>query len=122
MIDLAQLRREPQLVTSALGRRGVPAQVLHELLALDAAHRSLLQEAEALRARVKELSRQVADARKSGDLTLTETLQGESRSVGESERALSQAVDEAAAQVRAVLLDIPNIPSDAAPDGAAGWS
>ncbi len=118
MIDLAQLRREPELVTSALGRRGVPAQVLHELLALDATHRSLLQEAEALRARVKELSRQVADARKSGDLTLTETLQGESRSVGESERALSQAVDEAAAQVRAVLLDIPNIPSDAAPDGA----
>ena len=57
MIDLAQLRREPDVVKAALGRRGVSSGEVDEIVALDVEHRRLLQEAERLRAEVKELSR-----------------------------------------------------------------
>ncbi len=69
MIDLAQLRREPDVVKAALARRGVASSTMDEIMALDVEHRSLLQEAERLRAEVKELSRRVADARRRGTAT-----------------------------------------------------
>ena len=64
MIDLAQLRREPELVTAALARRGVSSETVASLIQSDKRHRELMQEAETLRARVKVLSRQVGEARK----------------------------------------------------------
>jgi len=46
MIDLAQLRREPEFVKTALARRGVDFSTMDEIIALDVEHRRLLQEAE----------------------------------------------------------------------------
>jgi seryl-tRNA synthetase len=42
----------------------------------------------------------------------------ESRALGKSQAALDERVDDLAAQVREVLLGIPNLPADDAPDGA----
>ena len=67
MLDLNQLRREPDAVTAALGRRGVPAGDVAAVVALDIEHRRLLQESEGLRAQVKDLSRQVGEARRAKD-------------------------------------------------------
>ncbi len=87
MIDLAQLRREPDAVADALARRGVDRAEVDALVEADAEHRRALQGAEETRARVKALSREVADARRAGDAARADALTGESRALGEDERA-----------------------------------
>ena len=117
MIDLVQLRREPDEVKAALARRGVSSSTVDEIVALDLEHRRLLQEAERLRADVKDLSRQVAEARRDKDTGRAETLTARSRQLGEDEREASVRSDSVAATLRQALLDVPNIPSPEAPDG-----
>jgi seryl-tRNA synthetase len=67
---------------------------------------------------VKELSRQVGQARKAGDDALAASLSEESRALGDEDKALDTAADEAQAEVRRRLLWLPNIPAAEAPDGA----
>ncbi|NNN09856.1 MAG: serine--tRNA ligase [Acidimicrobiaceae bacterium] len=117
MIDLAQLRREPDFVKAALARRGVPAATLDAIVELDVEHRRLLQDAETLRAQIKDLSRQVAEARRAKADDASEGLQRASRELGERERAASEATEAVAARLRAELLMIPNLPSPETPDG-----
>ena len=74
MIDLAQLRREPDVVKAALARRGVSTSTMDEIIALDVQHRVLLQEAERLRSEVKDLSRQVGEARRVKDAEVADAL------------------------------------------------
>ena len=56
MIDLVQLRRDPDVVKAGLARRGVSSATMDAIIAMDVEHRRLLQEAERLRAEVKDLS------------------------------------------------------------------
>lgn len=102
---------------TALGRRGVPSATIDAIIALDVEHRGRLQEAERLRAAVKEISRQVGEARRSRDDAAAETLAQESRLLGEREREASEATDAVARQLRNDLLFLPNLPSDDTPDG-----
>jgi seryl-tRNA synthetase len=117
MIDLVQLRREPDIVKAALARRGVSTLTMDEIIALDVEHRELLQEAERLRAEVKFLSRLVGEARRDKDTETAATLTEKSRALGEEERAASEAMERVAATLHAELLMIPNLPDPGVPDG-----
>ncbi len=117
MIDLAQLRSEPDVVKAALARRGVPSAVLDSIIALDLEHRRLLQEAERLRAEVKELSRQVGAARRAAEHAMAEELTSRSRALGDEERTASESTDALAATLREELLQLPNLPAPEVPDG-----
>jgi seryl-tRNA synthetase len=117
MINLVQLRREPDAVKAALLRRGVPTETMDEILALDVEHRALLQEDERLRAEIKDLSRQVGDARRNKDVDTAETLSQASRELGERERVANDAVERVAADLNGKLLMIPNVPDARVPDG-----
>ncbi|HEV3268506.1 MAG TPA: serine--tRNA ligase [Acidimicrobiales bacterium] len=117
MINLVQLRREPDVVKAALLRRGVPTETMDEILALDVEHRALLQEDERLRAEIKDLSRQVGDARRNKDVDTAETLSQASRELGERERVANDAVERVAADLNGKLLMIPNVPDARVPDG-----
>ncbi len=117
MIDLAQLRREPDVVKAALGRRGISSGEVDEIVALDVEHRRLLQEAERLRAEVKELSRRVGAARREQDLETAEGLADESRALGDQEREASEATERVGGRLRELLLMLPNVPDARVPDG-----
>jgi seryl-tRNA synthetase len=117
MIDLAQLRREPDVVKAALARRGVSTSTMDEIIALDAQHRVLLQEAERLRAEVKDLSRRVGEARRVKDAEVADALTLESRALGDKERKSSEVTEAVARQLNDRLLMIPNIPAPDVPDG-----
>jgi seryl-tRNA synthetase len=117
MIDLAQLRREPDFVKAGLARRGVSTSTMDEIIALDVEHRRLLGEAERLRAQVKDLSRQVGEARRNKDTETAEALTAKSRELGDEERAASEATELVASKLRDALLMIPNIPAPETPDG-----
>ena len=117
MIDIRALREDPDGVKAALARRGVVAAEVDAVLEADVEHRERQGRSEALRAEVKELSRQVGQAKKAGDDARAEELRAQSLRVGEDERTASGAADAAAARVRTGLLYLPNIPADEAPDG-----
>jgi len=117
MIDLVQLRREPDFVKASLARRGVSTSTMDEILELDVEHRRLLQEAESLRAEVKELSRQVGEARRAKDQTTADELATRSRELGDRERVATQATEAVGSILREQLLMIPNIPAPDVPDG-----
>jgi seryl-tRNA synthetase len=117
MLDLAQLRRDPETVKLSLARRGVASSAIDALLASDADHRQRLQHAEQLRAAIKDLSRQVGEARRATDTARADALTAESRELGDEERKATEGAETAQALVRAQLLDLPNIPADDVPDG-----
>jgi seryl-tRNA synthetase len=117
MIDLVQLRREPEVVKAALARRGVSPEVMDAIIAMDVEHRELLQEAERLRAEVKFLSRLVGEARRDKDTPTAEALTEKSRGLGDEERVATDAMERVGTLLHDELLMIPNLPSSATPDG-----
>ncbi len=117
MIDLAQLRREPDDVKAALARRGISSAQIDALIAADVEHRSAMQAAEVLRAQVKDLSRQVGLARKAGDTATADQLAAQSREVGDEERRANEVAEAIGHTVRDLILDLPNLPAPEAPDG-----
>ena len=117
MIDLTLLRRETEMIRATLARRGVTADQVDELLARDIRYRELLAHAEEIRADVKDLSRQVGEARRSGDVARAEELTTRSRDRGEEERQATAKAEELALEVRALHLMIPNVPAAETPDG-----
>jgi seryl-tRNA synthetase len=117
MIDLVQLRREPDVVKAALARRGVATSTMDEILALDVEHRRLLQEAEAFRADVNDLSRQVGEAHRGKDETTARELTEKSRALGDLERQATEATEVTGTRLREMLLMIPNLPAPDVPEG-----
>ena len=117
MIDIRRLRADPAAVKSALARRGVPATEIDEVLALDERLRAVTAHRDELRARVRQLSKEVEAAHRSGERDRAEKLKQESRDLGAEEREADAQVDRLAQSVRDRLLLIPNIPAQDCPDG-----
>ncbi|MEO9181376.1 MAG: serine--tRNA ligase, partial [Acidimicrobiales bacterium] len=117
MIDLVQLRREPDTVKAALARRGVSGDVMDAVIAMDVEHRELLQEAERLRAEVKFLSRLVGEARRNNDNDTAAELTEKSRALGDDERVATEAMERVGSALRDELLMIPNLPAPDVPEG-----
>jgi seryl-tRNA synthetase len=117
VIDIRALRADPDAVKAALARRGVEAAEVDAVLHDDSAHRATLAGAEAMRAEVKDLSRQVGRAKKDGDEATAAALSERSRLLGEDERAANAEADVLGERVRTGLLYLPNLPAEDAPDG-----
>ncbi len=118
MIDVRLVREDPAAIGRALARRGTDPAEVQRVAELDALARERLQAQETLRARVKDLSRRVGEARRAKDDALANSLSEESRTLGDEERTAAAAADQAHEELRAALLLLPNLPSDDAPDGA----
>ncbi len=67
MLDLRQIREDPQPARDALARRGVDPAVLDEALELDERRRSLLPELEDLRARKNQASKRIGELQRNGE-------------------------------------------------------
>lgn len=119
MINVRLLRNDPAAVKAALARRGKP-EIIEQLdvaIALDGQLRDITAQRDASRARVNELSKLVGAARRDGENEAAEKLQTESRTLGDDEKALAEAFETVQAQLRDVMLRIPNVPHSDAPDG-----
>jgi seryl-tRNA synthetase len=117
MIDIRLARENPDAVTAALARRGVDPAEVQRLIDADRRARQAVGRRDEERARVKELSRQVGEARRTGDQALAADLAEQSRALGEEEAAFDAAASAAQGEVRDMLLWLPNLPADDAPDG-----
>jgi seryl-tRNA synthetase len=117
MIDLRRLRLEPDVVRAQLARRHIDLAPLDRVLALDADQRKAAQRRDEVRARRNELSQEVGRRMRAGDQSTAEQLSAESRALSDEERELAAEVDRLAADIRAEMLVIPNLPADDCPDG-----
>ncbi len=118
MIDIRLLRDNPELVMASMARRGVERWEVERVSELDTAHRSRVAHAESIRAQVKELSRQVGQAKKAKDEARASALSDESRRLGEEARVAASDAETVGNELRAALLDLPNLLDEEAPDGA----
>lgn len=117
MLDLRMIRAQPDLVRAGLARRGISggaARVEH-LLALDERRRSVIGEADELRARRNAVSRRIGELRRKGESA--DGLIAEMRKVGGRIDALGEVVEDAETHIRDTLLEMPNLPLPEVPDG-----
>ena len=121
MIDVRLLRTDPDAVRTALARRHAPEMLaqVDRAVQVDVDVRSIQARRDALRAEVNEVSKQVATKRRDGDTAAAETLQAQSRALGETEKALADELDVVQGELHELLLRIPNLPHPDAPDGAS---
>jgi len=104
-----------------MARRHQPALLdqLDEAVALDERSREIAAKRDAVRAEVNDLSKQVGQLRRTGDVAGAEGLQTRSRALGDHERLLANELDVVQADLRDLLLRIPNVPHPDVPDGTS---
>ncbi|MHB1129736.1 MAG: serine--tRNA ligase [Ilumatobacteraceae bacterium] len=119
MIDVRLLRSDIQAVRKAMSRRGKPDLLgqVAEAERLDGRLKEITIRRDAIRHRVNELSSQIGAIRRSGDGQSGEALMEESRQLGSDEQMLAAEFDVVNVSLRDVLLRLPNIVHDDAPDG-----
>jgi seryl-tRNA synthetase len=119
MLDLKQIRENPDLVRARLRVRGRTeyTTAVDQLLELDGRRRSLISDVDNLRARRNEVSPQVGKLKQTGQHEQAEPLILEMRELGERMSALEAERDEVENTVRDLLLNIPNLPEEQVPAG-----
>ncbi len=111
MIGIELIRENPDLVRDAIKRRGEDPPV-ERILELDSHRRSDIAEADQLRARRNEVSRDLGQT-KERPPDLIEEMRGIGRRVKTLEEETRTTEDE----INSLLLRLPNIPRDDVPDG-----
>ena len=112
MIDIQLIRNRPDEVRDAMRRRNEDAP-LDRITELDADRRTAIVEADNLRARRNEVSRQIGQTRER-----PQELIDEMRQVSARIRTLEETIRTLESEVNALLLSIPNMPLDDVPPGA----
>jgi seryl-tRNA synthetase len=113
VLDLKLLRREPDQVRAALARRGV-ADVVDELLRLDARRREILPELEGLRAQRNEASEAIGAAKRSGEDATAAIAQ--MRELGGRIKSLEGELSSVDSGLEEKLATLPNLPDPTAAD------
>jgi seryl-tRNA synthetase len=114
MLDLRQIREDPQPARDALARRGVDPAVLDEALELDERRRALLPELEDLRARKNQASKRIGELQRSGE-DASEAI-AETRGLSEREKELDEELRAVEERRTTVLLSLPSLPDPTAAD------
>jgi seryl-tRNA synthetase len=119
MLDLRWIRAEPGVVKDALARRGPGvSDPVDRVVELDVEQRALSARRDEVRARIKQVSKEVGRLRGQGRADEAEARMAESRELGEQEKELAAEADRLGDEIRQLLLRLPNVPSAEAPDGA----
>jgi len=113
VLDLKEIRRDPESVRAALARRGA-GDALDDLLALDARRREILPRLEELRARQNAANDRIAEAKRSGGDA--QAAIDEMRGVAAEVKQLQAEVGQVEETLNATLAGVPNPPDPNAPD------
>jgi seryl-tRNA synthetase len=114
MLDLRQIRSDPEPARVSLTRRGMDPAVLDDALELDERRRTLLPELEELRARKNQASKRIGELQRSGE-DASEAI-AEVRGVAEREKELEEELRTLEERRADVLAALPNLLDPSAPD------
>jgi seryl-tRNA synthetase len=116
MLDLKLIRSEPERVKRALARRGAAEQV-DELLALDTRRRQLLPEVESAQAERRTLSKQIGEAKQSGNEADADHLMVTVQGLKETIESGKEELERVEAELNRLVVSLPNLPDPDAPEG-----
>jgi seryl-tRNA synthetase len=114
MFDIKQIREDPEAFDVGLRRRGLAPEA-KELIALDAARREAVSEAQRIQTERNRLSREIGVRKRQGE-TLDDLVAAVSRAKAEQVDADARA-EGAEIALRERLVSIPNLPAPEVPDG-----
>lgn len=114
MLDLNSIVRAPDVVRDGLRRRGEDVASVDEVIALDARRRELIVRTDGERHRRNEVSKAIGDAKRKP----TDDEIQEMRATGDRIQALAAEQREVEAELRTLMLTLPNLPLDDVPVGA----
>lgn len=114
MLDLKLIRGETEKVKEALGRRKEVVDI-DAIIAVDDKRRSLLFEAEGLKAKQNEVTKQIPVMKKEGKDTTA--VFAEMKEISEKIKELDAKTREVEDELNRMMLTIPNIPDASVPDG-----
>jgi seryl-tRNA synthetase len=113
VLDLREIRENPDAAREALARRGFDVSLLDEALALDEQRRALLPELEQLRARKNEASKRIGELQRSGE-DASEAI-AQTRELSAREKELEEQLREVEERRATLLGLLPNLPDATAP-------
>ncbi len=120
VLDLRQIRENPEQVQAALAKRG--QYNLAPLLALDQQQRQLETQRSQLQARSNEIGKRVGQTLKAGataDSPEMIALKAEGNTLKAELQTLEPQGRDLKARIESILLSLPNLPSDSTPVGAS---
>jgi seryl-tRNA synthetase len=114
MLDIRLIRDKPDFVRERLARKGEMSGV-DEALQLNERRRSIIEEADRLKAQRNSLSKDIAQRSKSGvDVA---ALKEESRGIGDRVTSLDEQLRQIESDLRDLMLRLPNLPHESVPIG-----
>lgn len=114
MLDIKVIRNETERVKAAMARRKEDVDI-DAVLALDTRRRELLFEAESLKAKQNEVTKQIPVLKKEGKDTTA--VFAEMKELSDKIKELDAKTRESEDELYKMLLTIPNIPNETVPDG-----
>ena len=114
MLDMDFIRRNPEIVKDAIRNKHETADV-DALLKLDEQRRSLVFESEQLRGKRNDVSKSIAEMKKSGE-DATDTI-AEMRDIGAKIKEYEAGLGELEPQINEIYVRIPNVPAEDVPVG-----
>lgn len=114
MLDIKRIRQNPEAIKAAVERRGKKTRI-DELLQLDEKRRELLADVETKKAKKNEVSKKIPAMKKAGEDT--SAIFEEMKLLGDDIKKDDDIVSELDAQIKEILLSIPNTPNKDIPDG-----
>src|SRR5213594_2561311 len=117
MLDIRLIRENPEMIRKNLVRRHDPdkEKLLEDVIRWDRAWRKALAEADGLKRRRNEITKEIAAAKKGGKST--DKLRTEAAALPKKIEALDREIDELAAKVRDGLMRLPNLLDESVPVG-----
>jgi seryl-tRNA synthetase len=118
MLDLNYVRENLSAIEEMLRHRGLdPAQVLGNFRAIDERRRSLITQAETLKAQRNRASEEIARLKRAGQDATVQIEQN--KALREQGETLEKQASEAEQELRSVLAGIPNVPHSSVPIGTS---
>lgn len=114
MLDIKLMRKEPERVAQAVGRRGKEID-MQPFLTADEKHREIIAQIEELQSRRNAKSKEVGQRKRNGESA--DDLMAEVSAINEKIKVLDESKDALEKEVRDFVVSIPNMPADDIPDG-----
>jgi seryl-tRNA synthetase len=115
MLDLKLIRENPDAVKKGIARKGADTKLVDDVMETDKKRRVIIQEVEALKARINSVSSEVAKMKKEGKDA--SGVISEMKSVSDKIKILDTELLKTEEELNAKMLYIPNIPHLSVPDG-----
>ena len=114
MLDLRLIREQPEMVARALAIKG-GAELVKQVVALDASRRELIRKADDLKADRNRASEAIGQAKKRGEDSSAEMAR--MRDVGDRIKTLDAELKQIDEQLDALAAQLPNLPHESVPPG-----